>query len=255
MGYPKDLLSSRSIVKQGLYALIAPEGLVNNSVPGFENCYVSILGSPRLGANFVDYIITMYEGGKNILGFGGQQSVETFLYVVDGKVKVTAETEFVLSKGGFIYCPPATKMFLENLVSGESKIFLYKHGYKLLEGVGGPRIVTGNSHDIPEVDYDGVQKMRIQDLLPTNDFAFDINFHILTFDPGVCHPFIETHYQEHGAYLLSGEGFYNLDNQWIPVKQGDYIFMGPYVQQACYAVGRETLSYVYSKDCNRDAEI
>ncbi|WP_047984228.1 (S)-ureidoglycine aminohydrolase [Ornithinibacillus californiensis] len=255
MGYPKDLLQSRSIIKHGLYALIAPEGLVNNSVPGFENCYVSILGSPRLGASFVDYIITMYEGGKNTRGFGGEEDVETFLYVVDGKVKVsTNEEDHTLTQGGYIYCPPGTKMFMENLEKGDSKIFLYKQTYKPLEGVSKPWLVTGNANDIPEVEYDGIKEMRIQDLLPT-DFAFDMNFHILTFDPGACHPFIETHVQEHGAYLLSGEGIYNLDNEWIPVKKNDYIFMGPYVQQACYAVGREKLSYVYSKDCNRDADL
>lgn len=59
MGYPKDLLASRSIIEHGKYALIAPEGLVNNVVPGFENCIISILGSPKLGASFVDYIVTM----------------------------------------------------------------------------------------------------------------------------------------------------------------------------------------------------
>lgn len=48
---------------------------------------------------------------------------------------------------------------------------------------------------------------------------------------------------------------YNLDNEWIPVKKVDYIFMGPYVQQAAYAVGREPLAYVYSKDCNRDPDL
>ena len=40
MGYPKDLLASRSIIEHGKYALIAPEGLVNNVIPGFENCRV-----------------------------------------------------------------------------------------------------------------------------------------------------------------------------------------------------------------------
>ena len=53
--------------------------------------------------------------------------------------------------------------------------------------------------------------------------------------------------QEHGAYILSGAGVYNLDNEWMPVKQGDYIFMGAYVQQAGYAVGQETFSYIYSR--------
>lgn len=66
---------------------------------------------------------------------------------------------------------------------------------------------------------------------------FNVNFHILSFDPPASHPFIETHVQEHGAYLLLGEGMYNLDNEWIPVKKADYIFMGPYVQQAAYVKG------------------
>ncbi|HCN5023677.1 TPA: (S)-ureidoglycine aminohydrolase, partial [Escherichia coli] len=49
---------------------------------------------------------------------------------------------------------------------------------------------------------------------------------------------------------------YNLDNNWIPVKKGDYIFMGAYSLQAGYGVGRgEAFSYIYSKDCNRDVEI
>ena len=46
---------------------------------------------------------------------------------------------------------------------------------------------------------------------------------------------------------------YNLDNEWFPVEKGDYIFMGAYVPQAAYTVGRdEPLSYVYSKDANRN---
>ena len=72
---------------------------------------------------------------------------------------------------------------------------------------------------------------------------------------GGNHGYIETHVQEHGAYILSGQGVYNLDNSWVPVKQGDYIFMGAYSLQAGYGVGRETFSYIYSKDCNRDVEI
>ena len=65
-----------------------------------------------------------------------------------------------------------------------------------------------------------------------------------------------THVQESGAYVRSGVGVYNLDNNWVPVKKGDYIFMGAYSLQAGYGVGRgEPFSYIYSKDCNRDVEI
>ena len=99
-----------------------------------------------------------------------------------------------------------------------------------------------------------MDNVLLQDLLPV-DFAFDMNMHILTFEPTGCHPFVETHYQEHGAYLLSGEGMYNLDNKWMPVKKDDYIYMGPYCIQACYAIGREAISYIYSKDCHRDPQV
>ena len=49
---------------------------------------------------------------------------------------------------------------------------------------------------------------------------------------------------------------YNLDNNWIPVKKGDYLFMGAYSLQAAYGVGRdEDFAYIYSKDCNRDIKL
>ena len=144
-------------------------------------------------------------------------------------------------------------MYLENLQDGDSKLFLYKQKHKPLEGKK-PWVVSGNTNDLEEIDYDGMHNMRLKDLLPT-DIAFDMNFHILTFDPAGSHPFIETHVQQHGAYLLSGEGVYNLDNKWQTVKKEDYIYMAPYCLQATYAVGREPLVYLYSKDCNRDEEL
>jgi (S)-ureidoglycine aminohydrolase len=254
MGYPKDLLSSRSIIKHGLFALIAPEGLVNNVVPGFRNCTMSILGSPKLGASFVDYIVTMHKGGKNSQGFAGQEEIESFVYMIEGEVKASAgEQEFILKESGFLYCPPGTKMYLENLHEGDSKFFLYKQKYKPLDGRA-PWVVSGHANEIEYRDFDDMHNVHLKDLLPT-DIDFDMNFHILSFDPGASHPFIETHVQEHGAYLLSGDGMYNLDNNWIPVKKGDYIYMGPYVHQAGYAVGSERFTYVYSKDCNRDVSL
>ena len=82
-----------------------------------------------------------------------------------------------------------------------------------------------------------------------------MNMHILSFNPGGCHSFIETHVQEHGAYILSGEGMYFMENSWMPIKKNDFMWFGPYVAQGCYGVGKEPFAYIYSKDCNRDVEI
>jgi (S)-ureidoglycine aminohydrolase len=253
MGYPKDFLVSRSVIRHGSFALIAPEGLVANTIPGFEDCRISILASPKLGASFVHYLVRMSESGRNLQGFGGE-GIETFVFCMEGTVKAsTHEAEHVLSEGGYLYCPPGRLLRLKNLSGAESLLLLYKQKYEPVEGHG-PRLIVGNVNDIAERDYDDMANVKIKDLLPT-ELAFDMNMHILSFEPAGSHPFVETHVQEHGAYLLSGEGLYNLDNEWIPVRKGDYIWFGPYVPQAVYAVGRERLSYIYSKDCNRDASL
>lgn len=252
VGYPKDLLASRAIIKRGNYALIPPNGLVKNILPGFKNCDITILSSPKLGASFVDYLVTMHADANNQQGFGGE-GIEVFIYVIEGDITASCnEKSYQLKTGGYLYCPAESKLYLKNNIN-TSRLFLYKRRYHHLDGYS-PYVVEGNVNALPAVNYEDMQDVLIQDLLP-KELAFDMNFHILTFNPGASHGYIETHVQEHGAYFLSGEGMYNLDNQWIPVKKNDYIFMGAYALQACYAVGHEPLSYIYSKDCHRDIEL
>uniref|UniRef100_UPI00403F65F3 (S)-ureidoglycine aminohydrolase n=1 Tax=Candidatus Enterococcus willemsii TaxID=1857215 RepID=UPI00403F65F3 len=253
-GYLDGLLQSRAVIKKNNFAILPHDGLVNNVIPGFENCDCSILGSKQIGANFVDYIITMKKDGENSRGFGGE-GVETLVYVIEGELEVRDDKEtYKLTKGGYAYFPASQLMYLKNAQDEPTEIFLYKKRYQPLEGYEAHKVV-GNIEDIEPVQYEGMEDVLLWDFLP-KDLGFDMNFHILSFEPGASHGYVETHYQEHGAYLLSGKGMYNLDNEWYPVEKGDYIFMSSYVQQAAYAVGRgEPLSYVYSKDCNRDPEI
>ncbi|MHC5229474.1 (S)-ureidoglycine aminohydrolase [Enterococcus sp. LJL99] len=254
VGYSDKLLASRAIIERGNFALIPPQGLVKNVVPGFENCEISILGSPKLGASFVDYSCTVLPDGKNELGFGGAD-IEVFLYVISGDLQVkVAEDCYSLETGGYVYAPPGKTISFRNDTKENTEIFLYKKKYQSLDGAQ-PYTVVGNVNELSSESYEGMTDVQLVDLLP-KDIDFDMNFHILSFQPGASHGYIETHVQEHGAILLSGQGMYNLDNRWIPVEKGDYIFMGAYSLQACYAVGRdEPLSYLYSKDCNRDVEL
>lgn len=254
MGYRTDLLSSRSIIKHGVYALITPEGLVNNVLPHFEGVTTSIIASPKMGASFVEYLIDFAPGGGNRQGFGGN-GIETFVYVLKGglEIKINEQT-FQVDEEGYLFCPPDKSIIMTNQTLEHTKIILYKQRYISTEGVGLPWIVHNQVNNLPVKLYDEMADATLIDLLP-NDIEFDMNFHILSFQPGASHPYIETHVQEHGAYLTSGEGMYNLNNEWIPVKKQDFIWMGPFVHQATYAVGKEPLTYVYSKDCNRDPDI
>ena len=255
-GYRKDILANRSIIKHGNFALIEPDGIVKNVIPGFENCEVTILSSPKLGASFVDYLLSINKGGYNHLGFG-EEGIETFLYVFEGDLKVwNDEEEKMVTDGGFIFCPESRKLYFENTSDKKVRAFLYKRRYDKLEGHEA-YIVIGNINDVKWTDYEGMNDVLVKDFLPSaTDIGFDMNFHILAFKAGASHGYIETHVQEHGAYIYSGQDMYNLDNEWIPVQKGDYLFMGAYCLQSAYGTSRnDDFAYIYSKDCNRDVRL
>jgi (S)-ureidoglycine aminohydrolase len=253
-GYPAGLLQSRAIVKKNNYALIPPTGIVKNRIPGFDGCDATILSSPKLGASFVDYLVTMRPGG-GVDSFGGD-GVECFVYLLSGTVQAgDGEAGYDLAAGGYLFVPGHRKLVLKNVSGSTAELFLYKRRYRPLTDHT-PYTVCGNTNQIKSYDYEGMTDVQLTDLLPTDDLAFDMNFHILSFARGASHGYIETHVQEHGALILQGEGLYNLDNDWVPVQNGDYIFMAAYSLQAGYGVGRdECFRYLYSKDCNRDEQI
>ncbi|MEG0722512.1 MAG: (S)-ureidoglycine aminohydrolase, partial [Lachnospiraceae bacterium] len=166
------------------------------------------------------------------------------------------DSEATLTEGGYIYSPVSNLVSFENVGKTDAKLYVYKRRYVAVEGYSAHTVVD-NANNLPWISYEGMDNCYIRDFLPAaGDFGFDMNFHILKFHLGASHGYIETHVQEHGMYFLTGKAMYRLDNDWIPVKKGDYVFMDAYCPQACYAVGREDdLTYLYSKDCNRDVEL
>ncbi len=258
MGYPKDLLRSRAVIRPGMYAIIPPEGRVCNIVPGFENCRMTVLCSPKLGAGFVQFIGTADPGGGTAAPYAAHPATEAFIYILDGKGSLTVrigDRSATLHTGGYAYAPAGSGLSFRNEGDTSLRFLLYKQTYiPHPDPAEKPWTVFGNVGDITERIYDDMANVFIRDLLPVDE-RFDMNMHILSFEPGASHGYVETHVQEHGAYLYEGEGIYMLDEDWIPVKAEDFIWMGPFCRQCCYGVGRTRLSYIYSKDCNRDPQL
>lgn len=253
-GYRDELLLTRSVIKKENFVILEPDGLVKNVVPGYEGCDVTILASPAMGASFADYLVTVHEGGKNT-GIGGE-GIESFLYVIEGELTVKNDDEEAdLTEGGYIYSPAGNKITFESKGTKDAKLFVYRRRYEELAGYSAHTVV-GNANEMEWIPYEDMQNCFIKDFLP-KDLGFDMNMHILRFDLGASHGYIETHVQEHGMYFLSGKGMYRVDDEWIPVKKGDYMFLDAYCPQACYGVGKEDeiLTYIYSKDCNRDVQL
>lgn len=255
MGYPNDVLSTRATIKHGNYAVIPPEGLVNNVIPGIEGCKVSIVASPKMGASFVQYVVEADKNGGTTKVFGNEPNIETFLYVIEGQGTFTVDgKEYKACDGAYIYSPAGVGLEFKNTGDSKMKALLYKQVFIPLEGVKQPYVYYGNVNDIEYREYDGMANVFIKDLLPV-EIGFDMNMHILSFAPGGCHPFVETHVQEHGMYILEGEGCYLLDDKWMMIKEKDFVWFGAYCPQAAYGVGRKNFTYIYSKDCQRDVQL
>ena len=57
------------------------------------------------------------------------------------------------------------------------------------------------------------------------DVRYDMHLNIVTFEPGAIIPFMETHIMEHGLYVLEGKAVYRLNQDWVEVEAGDYMWL------------------------------
>lgn len=138
---------------------------------------MTILSTPKLGASFVDYLVTLHENGGNKSGFGGD-GIETFLYVIKGKITAGAQGKtFALTEGGYLYCPPGERMTFSNSHSADSQLFLYKRRY-IPTADHAPYLVTGNVSQLERIHYEGMEDVVLIDFLP-KELGFDMNMHIL----------------------------------------------------------------------------
>jgi (S)-ureidoglycine aminohydrolase len=239
--------STRSAVKR-THALITSDGRVNSVVPGWMGCTVNVIINEQMGARFCQTIATFSQADGTISGRTVQSQL--FLYVVNGRISASAGDQVKdLREGEYIYLPPGKEYRVKNLEAG-TQLLTFQKIYESLEGTPPPDVIIGNAAGIPAGNLLSDPAVRMQVLLPDSP-TFDMAINILTFDPGGYLPLVETHVMEHGLLYLRGQGIYRLDQDWYPVKKGDCIWMAPYCQQWCTAIGKEPAAYIFYKDVNR----
>ena len=119
-----------------------------------------------------------------------------------------------------------------------------------------PGFIITNEKDITPAsmpDTDG--RWATTRFVDVADMRHDMHVTIVTLQPGTIIPFMETHVMEHGLYVLQGKGVYKLNNDWIEVEAGDYMWLRAFCPQACYAGGSEPFRYLLYKDMNRHANL
>lgn len=232
------------------HALIAPDGHVAAPLPGWKGAQGVVLVSPQTsaaGARFQQYHAILQQDGASAPPAAG---IERFVYVLDGAARVSvAERTKHLEAGGYAYLPAGAPHRIE--AHGPCRLHVFETRYVALEGHPAPAPCFGSLAETPKEPFLGDPHVRVRRLLP-DDPAFDLAVNVMQFDPGAALPFVETHPNEHGLFMLSGGGIYRLGDDWYPVREGDAIWMGPYCPQWFGALGTEESGYVLYKDQNRD---
>ena len=101
------ILSTRARVERGAFALLPPEGLVENVIPEMPGCRVSILAAPKFGANFIEYLVTVPPRQGTCRPFSAGERQESFVYVLDGTCTFSCGgNTYEARKSSYLYSPP-----------------------------------------------------------------------------------------------------------------------------------------------------
>src|SRR5690349_3419323 len=114
---------TRSVVKRN-HAIIAPDGYINSTVPGWTDCTVNVLISEQMGARFCQTLITATSQTRLV---GNTDTSQIFFYVIQGKVNVKVDKESkVLTKGHYVYIPINKGYIFEKCETGTQTLSFHK---------------------------------------------------------------------------------------------------------------------------------
>ncbi|MFJ5956776.1 bifunctional allantoicase/(S)-ureidoglycine aminohydrolase [Paenarthrobacter sp. NPDC092416] len=253
------LTTERAIVTEA-YTVI-PKGvmtdIVTSNLPGFSNTRSWIIARPISGfaTTFSQLIVEIAPGGGAPKA-EFEAGVEGVIFVTKGQVNLTLDGELHhLEEGGYAYLAAGAEWGLENVSDDIVSFHWIRKAYERLEGFEAKSFVT-NEKDVEPTsmpDTDDVWKTtRFTD---SSDLAHDMQVNIVTFQPGGVIPFPETHVMEHGLYVLEGKAMYLLNNDWVEVEAGDFMWLRAFCPQACYAGGPGEFRYLLYKDMNRQVKL
>ena len=257
-GHPgqDQLLTDRAIFTEA-YAVI-PKGtmrdIVTSFLPFWNDTRLWVIARPLSGfaETFSQYIMEVQPGGGSDRAELDPQA-QGVLFVVEGSatLHVGGQT-YTLTPGGYAYLPPSSGWTLHNTGKEVLRFHWVRKAYEAVDGLDTPDVLVLNENDIEPTAMPGTDgKWATTRFVDPTDLRHDMHVTIVTFEPGGVIPFLETHVMEHGLYVLEGKAVYNLNNDWVEVEAGDYMWLRAFCPQACYAGGPGRFRYLLYKDVNR----
>lgn len=255
-----ELLTGRAVFTEA-YAVI-PKGvmrdIVTSVLPFWDKTRVWVLSRPLSGfaETFSQYIVEVAPGGgseRPELDAGA----EGVLFVVDGALTVGLDGEVhELRPGGYAFLPPGRNWTVRNEEPVPVRFHWIRKAYDRVDGIEVPEVLFANDADVaptPMPDTDG--RWATTRFVDPADIRHDMHVTIVTLKPGAVIPFAETHVMEHGLYVLEGKAVYRLNQDWVEVEAGDYMWLRAFCPQACYAGGPSDFRYLLYKDVNRHMKL
>jgi (S)-ureidoglycine aminohydrolase len=261
-GHPpqSDLLTDRAMFTEA-YAVI-PRGtmrdIVTSLLPFWTETRLWVLARPLSGfaETFSQYIVEVGpDGGSDRPEL--DPGAEGVIFVVEGDLRLTiGEEEHELEPGGYAYLPPGTTWTLRNQASEPARFHWVRKAYEAVDGLDVPDPFVTNEKDVEGIAMpDTDERWVTTRFVDPADVRHDMHVNIVTFQPGAVIPFAETHVMEHGLYVLEGKAVYRLNQDWVEVQEGDFMWLRAFCPQACYAGGPGRFRYLLYKDVNRHAKL
>ena len=257
-GHPgqDQLLTDRAVFTEA-YAVI-PKGtmrdIVTSYLPFWNATRAWVLARPLSGfaETFSQYIVEVAPGG-------GSDRPETdataqgVLFVTEGTVELTHGGEtHALAPGGYAYLPAGSDWTLHNTSDQTVAFHWVRKAFEAVEGLPAPEFFVTSDQDVAPIAMPGTDgKWSTTRFVDPTDLRHDMHVNIVTLEPGAVIPFAETHVMEHGLYVLEGKAVYRLNQDWVEVEAGDFMWLRAFCPQACYAGGPGPFRYLLYKDVNR----
>lgn len=255
-----QLLTGRAVFTQA-YAII-PKGVMSDIVtsylPFWENTRAWVLSRPLSGfaETFSQYIMEVAPGGGSDRP-EPEADAEAVLFVLEGELTVVLDgRKNVMQPGGYAFLPPASVWSARNEGAEPVRFHWIRKAYEFVEGINVPdAFFTGEAGIEPTAMPGTDGKWATTRFVDPADMRHDLAVTIVSFEPGAVIPFAETHVMEHGLYVLEGKAVYRLNQDWVEVEAGDYMWLRAFCPQACYAGGPGKFRYLLYKDVNRHMKL
>ena len=146
---------------------------------------------------------------------------------------------------------------MRNESGAPARFHWIRKAYEYVDGIEAPEPLFANEqrHRADRRCPDTEGRWATTRFVDPADLRHDMHVTIVTFEPGGVIPFAETHVMEHGLYVLEGKAVYRLNQDWVEVEAGDYMWLRAFCPQACYAGGPGRFRYLLYKDVNRHMKL